>query len=64
MGILLLEPERIQCPSPTSHTPNSHLPILVYRAVPALLASSPAREEPAVQLAQQNGWYYGGTFKT
>ena len=61
---MTIEPEIISTPLPTVHTPNSHLPILVYRSVPAILECTKDNVKPATEMGEKNAWDYGGTFGT
>jgi len=44
---------------PTSHVPNSSLPVLVYRQV----LPTPLSEANAAEYLESNDWSHGGTFK-
>jgi uncharacterized protein YjlB len=65
-------PEQYHVHAPTSHVPNSRLPVLIYRsALPgstgsdlATAATPAAAAAAARDLIERNHWFYGGTFKT
>lgn len=44
---------------PTSHVPNSFLPVLIYRHV----LPEPLSEATAIEYFEKNQWSHGGTFK-
>lgn len=63
-------PEQYHVHAPTSHVPNSRLPVLIYRsALPRgtgsdLTTAASAAAATARDLIERNHWFYGGTFKT
>jgi len=58
MSFTLSPPEQHLAPSPTTHVPNSRLPVLVYRS--AISSPTPASIQAAIE---PNNWLKGGTWK-